>query len=113
MEKLQDLGYGCSIISPYSPDLAPSDLHSVPKREEIVYRKRVVSNEKLRSRRDEYFHRLPDSHFQEGILMFEKRWTKCVKVKRLCRKIKFELKIAIFHCQVENFSPYPRITSLI
>ncbi|GFV09863.1 hypothetical protein TNCV_2599171 [Trichonephila clavipes] len=38
-------------------------------------------NGKVERTIDEYFYSPPESHFQEGILMLEKRWTKRVDVK--------------------------------
>ncbi|UYV77164.1 hypothetical protein LAZ67_14003472 [Cordylochernes scorpioides] len=47
----------------------------------LVSGERFVSNEEVKRAVDEYFDSLPDSRFWEGILILEKRWTKCVKVK--------------------------------
>lgn len=81
MGKLRDLGYELLGHPPYSPDLAPSDFHLFPNLKKFVSGKRFVSNEEVEKAVDEYFDNLPESHFREGILKLEKRWTKCVEVK--------------------------------
>ncbi|GFV21890.1 histone-lysine N-methyltransferase SETMAR [Trichonephila clavipes] len=60
----------------YSPDLAPSDLHLLPNLKKFVSGKRYSSSTEVERAIDGYFHSLPEYHFQEGILMLEKRWTK-------------------------------------
>ncbi|UYV65274.1 hypothetical protein LAZ67_3003772 [Cordylochernes scorpioides] len=49
--------------------------------EKTVKFERFASNEEVERAVDEYFNRLPDSHFWEGILILEKLRTKCVEVK--------------------------------
>ncbi|UYV68429.1 hypothetical protein LAZ67_5004294 [Cordylochernes scorpioides] len=46
-----------------------------------LYKCGISIGKTLRFLHDEYFNTLPDSHFQEGILILEKRWTKCFEVK--------------------------------
>lgn len=80
MGKLRDLGYELLGHPPYSPDLAPSDFHLFPKFKKFLSGKRFSSNEDIQTAVDAYFAMLPESHFLEGILLLEKRWTKCIEV---------------------------------
>lgn len=79
MGKLRDLGYDLLGHPPYSPDLAPSDFHLFPNLKKFVSGKRFSSNEEVELAVDDYFNSLPESHFREGILKLEKRWTKCIE----------------------------------
>lgn len=81
MGKLWDLDYDFLDHPPYSPDLAPSDFHLFPYLEKFVSGIRFASNEEVERVVNEYFCSLPESHFREGILMLEKRWSKCVEVR--------------------------------
>lgn len=81
MGKLQDLRYDLLGHTPYSPGLAPSNFHLFPNLKNFVSGKHFASNEEVEKVVNEYFNSIPDSHFREGILMLEKRWTKCVEVK--------------------------------
>lgn len=55
--------------SPYFPDLTPLDFHLFP----IL--KKIVSRKHLESIQEPEIHSILD--FREGILLFEKNWTKC------------------------------------
>ncbi|GFX61152.1 hypothetical protein TNCV_4565471 [Trichonephila clavipes] len=79
--QLKHAGFGIRFarLSPYFPDLAPSDSHLLPNSKKFVSEKCFAFNEERAL--VEYFHSLPDSHFLEEVLMFKKRWTKCVEVK--------------------------------
>lgn len=80
MGKLRDLGYELLGHPPYSPDLAPSDFYLFPKLKTFLSGKRFSSNEDIVTAVDAYFDMLPETHFREGILLLEKRWTKCIEV---------------------------------
>ena len=68
-----DLRYNdLPIHPPYSPDLAPSDFYLSPNLKKFVTGKHFTSNEVAERAIDEYFNSLPDSRFQEGILILEK-----------------------------------------
>ena len=66
---------------PYSPYLVPSDFHLLLNLKKFVSEKCFVSNEEVQRAIDEYFNTFSDSHFREGMLLLEKRWTKYVEVK--------------------------------
>ncbi|UYV61167.1 SETMAR [Cordylochernes scorpioides] len=72
MAKLRDLKYDLLGNPSNSPDLASSDFHIFPYLKKFVSGKRFTSNEEVERAVDEYFNRLPDSHFQEGIQILEK-----------------------------------------
>ncbi|UYV63438.1 POLK [Cordylochernes scorpioides] len=59
-----------------------TDFHLFPHLKKFVSGKGFASNEEVERAVDEYFNSLPDSHFQERILILEKHWTKFVEVKR-------------------------------
>ena len=81
MAKLYDLKYELLEHPPYSPDLAPSDYHLFPKLKIFLGGQRFSSNEEAIAAVDEYFSELPQSHFKDGILALEHRWTKCVELR--------------------------------
>ncbi|UYV81925.1 hypothetical protein LAZ67_21000150 [Cordylochernes scorpioides] len=59
-----------------------AQLPSFPTPKEICFWKALcVSNEEVEKAVDEHFNSLPNSHFQTGILILEKHWTKCGEVK--------------------------------
>lgn len=81
MAKFHDLKYELLEHPPYSPDLAPSDYHLFPKLKIFLGGQRFSSNEEAIAAVDEYFSGLPQSHFKDGILALEYRWTKCVELR--------------------------------
>ncbi|UYV74211.1 hypothetical protein LAZ67_11002454 [Cordylochernes scorpioides] len=94
-------------------DPTPSDFHLFPNLKKFISGKLFTSNEDVERAVDEFLNSLPDTYIQEGILILEKRWTKCVNAKgdyiERKKKTFFKLKIGLLYCQAENFSPYPRI----
>ncbi|UYV63580.1 hypothetical protein LAZ67_2004876 [Cordylochernes scorpioides] len=76
--------------SPYSPDLATSDIHLSLHLKKFVSGKRFASNEEVEITVNEYSNRLPNSHFRERLLILEKHWTNYVEIKNLIMEFKFE-----------------------
>ncbi|EFN89317.1 Histone-lysine N-methyltransferase SETMAR, partial [Harpegnathos saltator] len=64
----------------YSPDLAPSDYYLFPNLKKFLAGKHVTSDDEVIAAVDGYFAELPESHFNNGIELLEKRWNKCIEV---------------------------------
>jgi hypothetical protein len=88
--------------APYLPDVAPSDFHLFPNLKQFVSGKRFASSEEVEAAVDGYSHSPPDSPFRRGILMLEKRRTKCVGVKGDYVEIKNH-----FNCKSRSFIARP------
>ncbi|EFN76357.1 hypothetical protein EAI_02829, partial [Harpegnathos saltator] len=60
--------------------LAPSDYYLFPNLKKFLAGKRFTSNDEAIAATDGYFADLPESHFNNGIELLEKRWNKCIEV---------------------------------
>lgn len=81
MTKFNELKYDLLEHPPYSPDLAPSDFFLFPKLKKFLSGKRFRGNQEAIDAVDSYFASLDESHYNQGIQLLEKRWTKCVQLK--------------------------------
>ena len=81
MAKVHELGFKLFPHSPYSPNLTPSDFFLFPNLKIWLEEKRFSSDEEFITAVNEYFKHFETSHFSEGIIKLEERWTKCVKVE--------------------------------
>jgi len=83
MAKFKELNYELFEHPAYSPDLAPSDYNNYylfPNLKIFFVGKRFTSNDEAIAAVNGYFANLPESHFNGGIELLEKRWNKCIKV---------------------------------
>lgn len=80
MSKFNELSYELLEHPAYSPDLAPSDYYLFTNLKKFLAGKHFTSNEDAIAAVDEYFADLPESYFNDGIELLEKRWSKCIEV---------------------------------
>ena len=80
MTKFKELNYELLEHPAHSPDLALSDYYLFPNLTKFLAGKRFTSNDKDIAAVNGYFANLPESHFNDRIMLLEKRWNKCVKV---------------------------------
>jgi histone-lysine N-methyltransferase SETMAR len=82
MGKLRDLHYELLEYPPCCPDLAPSDFCLFPKLKIFLAGQRFSSNQKAIAAVERYFADLTKNHYKDAIVALERRWNKCVIVKR-------------------------------
>jgi hypothetical protein len=82
MGKLRDLH--CELLEhlPFSPDLATSDFHLFPKLKLFLAGQRFSSNQEAIAAVEGYFADLTKNHYRDGIMVLERRWNKCISLKR-------------------------------
>ena len=76
---ITDLHFECLPHPPYSPDLAPSDLHMFGPLKEAMGGKKFHSDEEVRHTVHEWLRGLPKEFFSKGIYALCKRWRTCIE----------------------------------
>jgi hypothetical protein len=81
MGKLRDLRYELLKLSPYFPDLAPSDFCLFPKLKLFLAGQRFSSNQEAVATVGGYFADLTKKHYMDGIMALEHCCNKCISRK--------------------------------
>ena len=82
MANFKELNYELLKNPAYSPDLAPSDYYLFTNLKKFLAGKCFTSNDEAIAAVNKYFSNLPESHFNDGIELLEKRWNKYVEVSK-------------------------------
>ncbi|CAK9819145.1 Mariner Mos1 transposase [Anthophora quadrimaculata] len=80
MAKFNELKYELLEHPVYSPDLAPSGYYLFPNLKKPLAGKRFTSTDEAIAAVNGYFADFPESYFNNGIELLEKRWNKCIEV---------------------------------
>ena len=104
MAKFKELNYEMLEHPAYSPDLAPTDYYLYPNLKIFLAGKRFTSNDEAIAAVNGYFANLPESHFNDGIELLEKRWN-VLKFQEILLKNEtyFALKNFIFIVRPRTF----------
>jgi hypothetical protein len=82
MGKLRDLHYVLLGHPSYSKYLAPSDFCFFQKLKLFLAGQRFSSNQEAIAAVEGYFTDLTKNHYRDGIMALERRWNKCISLKR-------------------------------
>jgi len=66
---------------PYSPDLAPSDFHLLPKLKEHLKSQHFSCDEEVKSAVSKWFQKQNTYFFKDGFQKLVQRWRKCIEVR--------------------------------
>lgn len=75
------MGWEVLALSPYSPDLGPSDFHLFGQPKEALRGKRFQNNEDVKYFAGNWFKRQNKEFFAAGIKKLLVRWNKCINVQ--------------------------------
>lgn len=80
--KLVELQYTLLPHPPYSPDLVPSDFFLFPNLKKWLGGRRVSSNSNIINATNVNLEEFEKSYFLEELKKLERRWKKCIIIKR-------------------------------
>jgi [histone H3]-lysine36 N-dimethyltransferase SETMAR len=80
--KLHELGYELFSHSPYSTDLAPSDLFLFADLNRMLTGKKVSTNQEVITETDTYFEAMSKSYNKNGIEKLYDRYNRCIALER-------------------------------
>lgn len=66
---------------PYSPDLAPSDFFLFPRLKSDLRGKTFSTDDDVIQAVEDFLQGCDKSWYREGLMMLEKRWTKCIELR--------------------------------